>query len=43
MMNVVVKHVIEIAAGLVVGSLASDALNKVVKVANDKVKKVKKG
>ena len=30
-MNVMVKHVIEIAGGLVVGGLMSDALNKVVK------------
>ena len=43
MMGIVVKHVIEIAGGVVVGNLASDALNKVIKVASEKVKKVKKG
>ena len=42
-MNVMVKHMIEIAGGLVVGSLTSDALNKVIKVAAEKVKNSKKG
>ena len=43
MMNVMVKHIVEIAGGLVVGSLASDALNKVIKVTAEKVKNSKKG
>lgn len=43
MMNAMVKHIVEIAGGIVVGSLASDALNKVVKVAAEKVKTSKKG
>lgn len=41
-MNVMVKHMVEIAGGLVIGSLASDALNKVGKVAKEAVKKAKK-
>lgn len=42
MMNVMVKHIIEIAGGLVVGNLAGNVVNKVGKVAKEKVKKVKK-
>ena len=41
-MNAVVKHMIEIAGGLVIGSLASDGLDKVVKIAAEKIKKSKK-
>lgn len=43
MMNVVVKHIIEIAGGLVLGGLTSDAVNKVVEVAKKKVVNSKKG
>lgn len=42
MMNVMIKHMIEIAGGLVVGSLASDGLNKVVKIVSKKVQASKK-
>ena len=42
-MNVIVKHIIEIAGGLVVGGLASDAVNKVVDIAKKKVVNSKKG
>ena len=42
-MNVMIKHVVEIAGGIVVGKLAADTLNKVVKVAKEKVKNSKKG
>ena len=41
-MNVLVKHVIEIAAGVVVGGLMSDALDKVVEVSAKAVKNAKK-
>ena len=41
MMNVIVKHMVEIAGGLVLGGLASDAVNKVGKVAAKQIKKVK--
>lgn len=41
MMNAMVKHVVEIAGGLVLGALASDAVNKVGKVAAERIKKVK--
>lgn len=41
MMKVNVKHVVEIAGGLVIGSLASDAVNGVVNFTKNKVKKVK--
>lgn len=41
MMNVMVKHMVEIAGGLVLGSLAGDAVNKVGKVAAKQIKKVK--
>lgn len=40
MMKINVKHVVEIAGGLLVGSLASDALNGVVKVVKKQVNKV---
>lgn len=40
MMNVIVKHVIEIAGGLVLGSLASDAVNGVGKLAKKGIVKV---
>jgi hypothetical protein len=42
MMNVIVKHVIEIAGGLVVGGLMSDAVNKVVDISKKAVKNHKK-
>lgn len=42
-MNVMVKHIVEIAGGLVVGDLASKALDKVIEVAKEKVKNSKKG
>lgn len=43
-MNAMVKHMVEIAGGLVLGALASDAVNKVVEVSKKVVKqKVKKG
>ena len=42
-MNAVIKHVIEIAGGLVIGGLASDAVNGVIKIAKEKGSKVKKG
>lgn len=40
MMKVNLKHVVEIAGGLVLGSLASGAVNGVVKGAGKVVKKV---
>ena len=40
-MNAMVKHVIEIAGGLVVGSLMSDGLNKAIKASKGVVKKAK--
>ena len=40
MMKINVKHVVEIAGGLIVGSLASDALNGVVNVVKKQVNKV---
>lgn len=42
-MNVVVKHIIEIAGGLVVGGLMSDAVNKAVEVSKKVVQNHKKG
>lgn len=48
-MNVMVKHIVEIAGGLVLGGLASDGLDKVVNVSKKVVgnyknlKKIKKG
>lgn len=41
-MNVIVKHIIEIAGGLVVGGLASDAVKKAVDVTKKAVKNHKK-
>ena len=43
MMNVILKHIVEIAGGLVLGGLTSDAVNKVVDVAKKKVANSKKG
>lgn len=40
-MNVMVKHMVEIAGGLVLGALASDGLNKAVDVSKKVVNKVK--
>ena len=40
-MNAMVKHIIEIAGGLVVGSLASDVVNKAVEVSKKAIKNVK--
>lgn len=42
MMNAIVKHMIEIAGGLAIGSLAYDAVDKVIKVTVEKVKNSKK-
>ena len=39
-MNVIVKHVVEIAGGLVLGGLASDAVNGVGKLAKKAIVKV---
>lgn len=41
-MNVIVKHIIEIAGGLVLGGLMSDGVDKVVEVSKKVVKKAKK-
>lgn len=41
-MNVMVKHIVEIAGGLVVGGLASDAVNKVIEVTKKAVENHKK-
>lgn len=41
-MNVMVKHIVEIAGGLVLGGLASDALNKAVEASKKAVKNIKK-
>ena len=41
-MNVMVKHIVEIAGGLVLGALASDGLNKAIEVSKKVVKKAKK-
>lgn len=41
-MNAMVKHIIEIAGGLVVGGLASDAVNKAVEVSKKAIKNAKK-
>lgn len=40
MMNKSVKHVVEIAAGLVVGNLAANSVNGVVKFVKKRVNKV---
>lgn len=42
-MNVVVKHIIEIAGGLVIGSLMSDAVDKAIEVSKKVVENHKKG
>lgn len=41
-MNIIVKHIIEIAGGLVVGSLAGDAVDKVIDVSKKAIKDHKK-
>lgn len=41
-MNVMVKHIIEIAGGLVIGSLVNDGLDKLVEVSKKVVKESKK-
>ena len=41
-MNAIIKHIIEIAGGLVVGRLASDAVNKAVEISKKAVKNYKK-
>lgn len=41
MMNVMVKRIIEIAGGLVVGGLMSDGLNKAIDVSKKVVKDMK--
>ena len=43
MMNVIVKHVAEIAVGVFVGTLANEGVNKVVDAIKEKVKNPKKG
>lgn len=45
-MNVMLKHIVEIAGGLVLGGLMSDGVNKTIEVSKKVVKnvvKVKKG
>lgn len=42
-MKVVAKHIIEIAGGLVVGKVMSDALDKMIDVSKKVVKDIKKG
>lgn len=41
-MNVIVKHIVEIAGGLVLGGLMSDAVDKGVEVSKKVVKNLKK-
>lgn len=41
-MNVIVKHIVEIAGGLVLGGLMSDGVDKVIEVSKKAVKKAKK-
>lgn len=41
MMNVIIKGIVQIAAGLVVGDLASKGVNKLGEVASKQIKKVK--
>lgn len=41
-MNVIVKHMIEIAGGLVLGGLMSDAVDKAVEASKKVVKNIKK-
>lgn len=40
-MRVNVKHIIEIAGGLFIGSLMSDAVDKVIEVSKEAVKNIK--
>lgn len=40
-MNVIVKHIVEIAGGLVVGGLASDAVNKAIDISKKVVTNLK--
>lgn len=40
-MNAMVKHIVEIAGGLVLGGLMNDGLDKLVDVSKKVVKKVK--
>lgn len=42
MMKVNVKHIVEIAGGLIIGGLLSDAVNAVIDVAKKQVKKSQK-
>lgn len=41
-MNVIVRRMVEIAGGLVLGNLAYDATNKAIKVSKKVVKNIKK-
>lgn len=41
MMKVNMKHVVEIAGGLVIGGLASDVVNGVINLTKKKVKNIK--
>lgn len=41
-MNVLVRHIIEIAGGILVGGLASDAVNKAIEVSKKAVENRKK-
>lgn len=41
-MNVLVRHIIEIAGGILVGGLASDAVNKAIEVSKKAVENHKK-
>lgn len=42
MMNVIVKHIVEIAGGLVLGGLMSDGVNKAIDISKKAVKSIKK-
>lgn len=42
MMNIVVRRMVEIAGGLVLGNLMYDGTNKAIKVSKKVVKKIKK-
>ena len=41
-MNVVLKHIVEIAGGLVLGGLMSDGVDKAIEVSKKAVKNLKK-
>lgn len=41
-MNVVLKHIVEIAGGLVLGGLMSDGVDKAIEVSKKAVKNIKK-